>query len=47
MLLTEHFKGMNFFNEVSNGLAGTKTLIYGGDQDQKRTDYSVLGWRNI
>ncbi|WP_229238538.1 ATP-binding protein [Dyadobacter sp. Leaf189] len=46
-VLTEHFKGMNFFNEVSNGLAGTKTLIYGGDQNQKRTDYSVLGWRNI
>lgn len=46
-ILTEHFKGLNFFDEISGGKVGAKTLIYGGNEDQKRTNYSVLGWRNI
>ena len=46
-ILTEHFKGMDYFDEISGGKAGTKTLVYGGNENQKRTDYTVLGWRNI
>jgi predicted AAA+ superfamily ATPase len=46
-ILPEHFKGMNFFDEISNGQAGRKTLVYGGSENQMRTNYSVLGWRNI
>jgi predicted AAA+ superfamily ATPase len=41
------FKEMDRFEEISSPAAVTKTLIYGGVQNEKRTKYSVLSWRNI
>jgi hypothetical protein len=46
-IMTEHFKGMNFFSDIALNKVGKKTLIYGGTEDQQRSMYTVLGWRNI
>lgn len=46
-IMPEHFKGLNYFSEISENKTGQKTLIYGGSTNQSRTQYSVSGWRNI
>jgi predicted AAA+ superfamily ATPase len=46
-IMTEHFKGMNFFSDIALNKVGKKTLIYGGNEDQQRSLYTVSGWRNI
>ncbi|MHA4736788.1 ATP-binding protein [Dyadobacter sp. MSC1_007] len=46
-IMREHFKGMDYFSEISEDIVGKKTLIYGGNSNQQRTHYQVLGWSNI
>ncbi|GGM74612.1 ATPase [Dyadobacter beijingensis] len=46
-IMTEHFAGLHFFSEISENSTGEKTLIYGGSINQSRTQYTVLGWKNI
>lgn len=46
-IASEMFKGMRFFKNIANEDVGTQTLIYGGEQDQKRTEYRVEAWQNI
>lgn len=38
------FKGLDYFDNIFE--TGNKTLIYGGDETQARTDYNVLSWRS-
>ncbi len=45
--MSEHFKGLAFLNEIAAAAVRDKTLIYGGLEDQNRTNYSVKSWRNI
>lgn len=40
------FKELDYFEELTPGLSIKKHLIYGGDEDQKRTKYDVISWRN-
>ena len=40
-------KEMNRFEETADPEKIDKTLIYGGEEDEKRTQYKVLSWRNI
>ncbi|MGX5855215.1 ATP-binding protein [Dyadobacter jiangsuensis] len=46
-IMTEHFAGLNYFNEISENNAREKTLIYGGSTNQSRTQYTVSSWKNI
>ncbi|TLV00436.1 ATP-binding protein [Dyadobacter luticola] len=46
-IMSEQFRGMNYFSEVAAGKVGKKTLIYGGKENQQRTQYTVIGWENI
>jgi predicted AAA+ superfamily ATPase len=46
-ILSDHFKGMDYFSDIAENKVGSKTLIYGGENDQQRTKYSVLSWKNI
>lgn len=46
-IMTEHFAGLRYFDEISENSAGEKTLIYGGSTNQSRTLYTVKGWKNI
>lgn len=41
------FKEMDRFEEISAPAKVTKTLIYGGAENEKRTRYNVLSWKNI
>ena len=41
------FKEMDRFEEISAPAKVTKTLIYGGTENEKRTRYNVLSWKNI
>lgn len=41
------FKELDYFEQLIPGLAIQKNLIYGGDEDQQRTKYKVISWKNI
>lgn len=41
------FKEMDYFEEIYKDYHIHKTLIYGGDEDQKRTKYTITSWKNI
>jgi predicted AAA+ superfamily ATPase len=41
------FKGLDYLGELAKGLEVQKTLIYGGDVGQKRTNYTVVPWKDL
>lgn len=41
------FKNMNDFDNLTHGNVASKTLIYSGITDQKRTNYSIKTWNNV
>lgn len=45
-ILPKLFKGMDFFEDVVKGKVNTKTFVYGGGEDQKRTEYEVKTWNS-
>ena len=46
-IMSQQFKGMNFFEDITRPKVSNKTLIYGGDENQERTNATVIGWRNL
>ncbi len=40
-------KGMEHFDSISKGQVKTKTLIYGGRDNQDRTNYKVRNWQTF
>jgi len=46
-IVSEHFKGLAYLESIAPEAVGEKTLIYGGLEDQKRTEYWVKGWRSV
>jgi uncharacterized protein len=41
------FKEMDRFEAISGATHVNKTLIYGGSDNEKRTKYQVLSWKNV
>jgi len=41
------FKGLDRFANAAAPTNVTKTLIYGGNEDQQRTNYRVRSWQHI
>ncbi|BAU53670.1 ATP-binding protein [Mucilaginibacter gotjawali] len=41
------FKKMDRFEEIAAPAEVSKTLIYGGAENEKRTKYDVLSWKNV
>ncbi|WP_285059716.1 ATP-binding protein [Pedobacter ginsengisoli] len=41
------FKELDYFEELTPNLTIKKSLIYGGDEDQQRTRYHVISWKNV
>jgi uncharacterized protein len=41
------FDNMNKFEFTSGNKVNSKTLVYGGNEDQNRTKYQVKGWYNM
>ena len=44
---SEMFKFMDTFSSFADEESIKKTLIYGGNENQHRTNYEVISWRNI
>lgn len=41
------FKELDYFEELTPDLTIKKHLVYGGDEDQQRTKYDVISWKNV
>lgn len=41
------FKEMDRFEAIAAPATVNKTLIYGGGEDEKRTNYNVISWKNV
>lgn len=41
------FRELDYFESLTPGLTIKKHLIYGGNEDQPRTQYQVMSWRNF
>lgn len=46
-ILSNLFKNMDRFEEISSPASVSKTLIYGGDENEKRSKYAIISWKNI
>jgi predicted AAA+ superfamily ATPase len=44
---SKYVKAMEYFAEISGKQIASKTLIYGGDENQERTDFKVSSWLDI
>ncbi len=45
-ILSNQFKGLNFLQNIAPHAVSAKTLIYGGLENQSRTEYNVKSWRS-
>lgn len=43
-ILPKLLKGMEFFSTIAEGRVKSKTIIYGGNEHQERTGYSIRPW---
>ncbi len=46
-ILYRLLKGLNYFDEISDGMTKSKTIIYGGENTHERTDFNVLSWKDL
>jgi predicted AAA+ superfamily ATPase len=46
-VLPRFFKGMDYFADLTQGRVHSRTLIYGGDENQNRTNYKVRVWNEV
>jgi predicted AAA+ superfamily ATPase len=46
-ITAELFKELDGFEAIASPAKVNKTLIYGGDEDQKRTNHTILSWKNL
>jgi predicted AAA+ superfamily ATPase len=44
-VLSRMFVGLDHFDEISNGRVRSKTLIYGGNEKEDRTNYQIRSWQ--
>lgn len=46
-IMEKLFANMNKFDVTTNGKVKSKTLVYGGSENQTRTKYEVVSWYNL
>ena len=46
-ITSDLFKQMDRFEELASPVKVNKTLIYGGAENQKRTKYTVMSWKDV
>lgn len=44
-IMSDQFKGLDFLQNIAANI-GTKTLIYGGLENQARTNYAIKSWKS-
>lgn len=45
-ILSKHFQGFDYFENLVQGKISKPTLVYGGSQNQDRTKYKIRTWNN-
>lgn len=43
----DYFQGLEYWHKLTGSDPGAGYIVYGGDENQKRSNGSVLGWRNV
>ncbi len=43
-VLPQYFKGLDYFDQLTGKAVSRRTLIYGGNESQERTHYTVRAW---
>lgn len=46
-ILKQQFKGLEYLENIAQGSVTKKTLIYGGEESQIRTNYSINAWHDL
>lgn len=46
-ILSNLFKGLNYFEQRAKNIKITKSLIYAGNESQVRTDVKIISWRDF
>ncbi len=46
-IMSDLFKGLNYFEKIYPEKINEKTLVYAGLENQKRTGLNVISWLNI
>ncbi|HEV7349716.1 ATP-binding protein [Telluribacter sp.] len=46
-IMAEHFRGLAYLKKIAPEAVGTRTLIYGGLENQQRSEYLVQSWRSM
>ncbi len=46
-IMPDLFKQLDYFDELTSDLTVQKNLVYGGEENQRRTKYNVISWKNI
>ena len=46
-IFSKQLKGLNYFQEMSKESVLSKTVIYGGNENQQRSDFNVMAWQDI
>lgn len=46
-LKNDFFKGLQWYEKIAKKYSIKKQLVYGGDDNQQRTEAEVISWRNI
>ena len=46
-IVSDLFKGLNYYESLENDIPLAKKLIYSGSENQKRSAGEVISWRNI
>jgi uncharacterized protein len=46
-IMPDLFKGLHHFEDVAKDFVKNKILVYGGDENQKRSNLSVQAWLNV
>ncbi|MDP5141049.1 MAG: ATP-binding protein [Spirosomaceae bacterium] len=46
-IISKQLKGLNYFQEMAKESVLSKTVIYGGNESQQRSDFNVTAWQEI
>ncbi len=46
-IISKHLKGLNYFQEMAEGEILSKKLIYGGNENEERTNYEIMSWQSL
>ncbi len=45
-IMSKLIEGLDYFDRITKGRVKSKTLIYGGEEDQDRTKFRVRSWKS-